>query len=47
MSDDGPPGVAMVVAMLIGVAFTIGLCARALLWLLSTVMVIWHVLVQC
>lgn len=46
MSDDGLPGVAMVVAMLIGMVFTMGICVKMLLWLLSGVMVAWHVLVQ-
>ena len=47
MSDDGLPGLAMVVAMLIGLICTVGLCVRVLLWLLSGVLVAWHVLVQC
>lgn len=40
MSDDGLPGVAMAVAMLIGVLFTAGMVVRVLLWTLSAAMVL-------
>ena len=46
MGDDGLPGAGMVVAMLIGMLLTAALCARAVLRLLSGVLVAWHVLVR-
>ena len=46
MTDDGMLGIAMVVAMLIGMVFTVGLCVRVIMWLLSGVLVVWHVLAQ-
>ena len=46
MTDDRMPGIAIVVVMLIGMVFTVGLCVRVIMWLLSGGLVAWHVLAQ-